>query len=761
MPKVQTIQTNFTGGEMSPKLSGRVDIAKYNNCAKELTNVVPLIFGGAESRDGTLMIASSKNPDKKCRLIPFVFNVSQSYVLEFGDLYMRVFANSGQVEASPGVPYEIETEITLEMLPEINYAQSADVMILVHEALHPQRLMRLGHADWVIGNLILSCPPLTDDHRIYPDADLSIPVPGGVGGMTFTASDAVFSAGDLSRRLHGGGGVAVMSGSIAPFNTAPVDVTTPFNTDTIPAGEWYISGRPIAPDGKIRIGSPSGDFLLSGQQVSISLDSTVGFRPEDHGAIIVSTKNRSNDLGDLVVEIISIDSGNTATGIVRSAFNAKKNAGSGSQWETADWEMRDSILSEGKYPRSVAFKEQRLYLGGGLQNPSRLWASETANIYNFGWFNSFTPMNSTSNYGDSVLQDISSLDFKIAESQEPILHLVATKGLMALTSSGVFSIEGGVERPVSPTNVQIKNQSDIGASIVRPARVQDEMYFVNRSGNKLFSSAYSIERDGFQSSDVSKIANHIAGVGIVDMAYQAEPSSVMYLVLADGSMATLSIDREENVIAWARHYTDGEFESVASIPAAEGNQVWVVVRRGEQRGVELFSPDVVMDSTIQGYVPTGSAIWGGLDHLEGKEVAVVGDGFYFGKHIVTDGTVTISREVQSIQVGLSFNQRIVLLPPEIPSQTGTSQGKNLSINKISAKFLDTIGASINGEPIGGRKFDVDGLGEPLQPFSGWDRVETLGVQTNDDPEQCTVTIEQQHPFNMHVLAVVREVTVND
>lgn len=761
--KSSLIQTNFTGGEMSPKLYGRVDIAKYNNCAKELRNVVPLIFGGAESRDGTVFVASTKDSTKRSRLIPFSFSSSQSYVLEFGDLYMRVFTAGGQVETSPGVPYEVETEISADMLPALNFAQSADTMILAHELLHPQKVTRLGHAAWVVDYLNLTCPPLTDDHRIYPDADLNGLMIGGHGSYNVTASDDVFHAGDYTRYIHAAGGVASIN-TVVSGNTAGVNVVTPFAASSATAGNWYISGGLS----EATIYSPSGDYLMEGDDVSISFG-IASLRPGDEGVYITSVKNRTNDLGDLVVRLDFISSATVATGKVVSAFNAKKVS---NQWKPSVIEVRDGIFSEGRFPSAVAFKDQRLYLGGGVQNPSRLWASEIGDIYNFGWSNSFTPQTSTSSTGDSVLQDTSSLDFKIAESQEPIAHLITTKGLMALTFSGVFSIEGGVERPVTPTNVQIKNQSDIGANIVRPVRVQDEMYFVNRAGGKLFSCAYSIESDGFRSSDVSKMADHIASIGIVEIAYQREPNSILYVVLADGTMATLTIDREENVIAWSRHVTDGEVESVVAVPEKGNDQVWMIVRRdingSSVRQVERFEPTVTMDSAIIGTQPGGADVWAGLDHLEGKQVQVVGDGQYMGTFTVHGGEVELPRAVESVIIGLGFQQRIVMLPPEAPTQNGTSQGKNLSLGPVRANFLNTLGAKIyigdriqNAEPVGLRALDVDQFDTPVEPFTGWHKLDALGVSTVLEPEQTQVTIIQEYPLKMHVRAVAREVTVND
>ena len=57
--------------------------------------------GGAQNRPGTQFVQEVSDSTKVVRLIPFVFNSDQTYVLEFGDLYMRVIKDGvQQVEAS-------------------------------------------------------------------------------------------------------------------------------------------------------------------------------------------------------------------------------------------------------------------------------------------------------------------------------------------------------------------------------------------------------------------------------------------------------------------------------------------------------------------------------------------------------------------------------------------------------------------------------------------------------------------------------------
>lgn len=83
-------QLNFSGGEIAPSVQVRVDTIKYATALKQMRNAFTMRSGGATSRPGTKFVCEVKDSSKKIRLIPFVFNSSQTYVLEFGNLYMRV-----------------------------------------------------------------------------------------------------------------------------------------------------------------------------------------------------------------------------------------------------------------------------------------------------------------------------------------------------------------------------------------------------------------------------------------------------------------------------------------------------------------------------------------------------------------------------------------------------------------------------------------------------------------------------------------------
>ena len=106
--------STFTAGEISPRLEGRVSIEKYREGLSDLTNMIVQPHGGVQRRPGTEYLGEVKTSTNYTRLIPFEFKTADTYALEFGNQYMRVFRNGLQVlsaaktisaitKANPGV----------------------------------------------------------------------------------------------------------------------------------------------------------------------------------------------------------------------------------------------------------------------------------------------------------------------------------------------------------------------------------------------------------------------------------------------------------------------------------------------------------------------------------------------------------------------------------------------------------------------------------------------------------------------------------
>jgi hypothetical protein len=163
MAKVSPGFTNFTRGELSPLCTGRVDYQGYFDGATELTNFLVRVQGPITRRPGSMYVATAKGGTSPVRVIPFEFSTEQAYVLEFGDYYIRVFRDRGQVLSSGGTTaYEIATPYPASDIFDIKYTQSADTVYLAHPKYRTQKLTRTGHTSWSIAGVTTQYGPALD-----------------------------------------------------------------------------------------------------------------------------------------------------------------------------------------------------------------------------------------------------------------------------------------------------------------------------------------------------------------------------------------------------------------------------------------------------------------------------------------------------------------------------------------------------------------------------------------------------------------------
>ena len=174
MTDLRAYQPSFTAGELSPALWARVDLSKYGSGLKTALNLFIHPHGGASNRAGFEFISEVKTSANNACLIPFQFNTVQSYELEFGNLYFRVFRDGGVV-LSGGLPYEVVTPYLHGQLDELVFIQEADVMYIVHPLHAPRKLARLADDNWTL--TVVAFAPSTA-------------APGGVAASNVTGSGA-------------------------------------------------------------------------------------------------------------------------------------------------------------------------------------------------------------------------------------------------------------------------------------------------------------------------------------------------------------------------------------------------------------------------------------------------------------------------------------------------------------------------------------------------------------------------------------------
>jgi len=241
--RVIQVQTNFTSGELDPKLRARIDLQQYYNGLEQAQNIIIQPQGGFVRRNGTKYLAElPSSAGTAVRMVHFEFSVNDSYMLIFVDERMYVFKDGVQITNinGSGDDYLTVTKITDTVIPTMCWAQSADTLIIVQESMIPQKIVRgATDASWTISDLSFSYIP----KYAY---SLTVTQPGATltpdvedGKVTLTASASVFSAGNVDQYIDASPQgrariVEYVSGTVVKAITeVPF-----FNTDAIASGDW-------------------------------------------------------------------------------------------------------------------------------------------------------------------------------------------------------------------------------------------------------------------------------------------------------------------------------------------------------------------------------------------------------------------------------------------------------------------------------------------------------------------------------------------
>jgi hypothetical protein len=681
-------QRAFSGGELAPSLHARSDLAKYSSGAKTLRNMFVLPHGGASNRPGTKFIAEVKNSAARVRLIPFQFSSSQTYVLEFGNLYMRVYSNGAQVLLA-GVPYEIVTPYTTADLATLKYTQSADVMTIAHPSYASRNLSRTGHTAWTLATISLA-PALA-----APAGPAATPTNGtGAGAaIAFSYKVTAVNTGTLEESL------ASVAATCSNYALNPATGT--FNTITWSA----VTGA-----AKYNIYKETNGGGIHGYIGSAT-------------ALTFLDSNLAGDEADTPPE-------------TRDPFAAAN------------------------YPGVVTYHQQRRVFGGSTTAPQTVWMSQSGNYSNFN-------VSSPSRDDDGVT-------FTLASPQvNEIRHFVALNDLLVLTSGGEFKVTGGGSSggdPITPSAVLVRPQGYRGSSHVPPLIVGETALFVQQKGSIVRDLGYSLESDGYTGNDLSVLANHLFESNTVaEWAYAQAPHSIVWAVMADGTLLSLTYLKEHQVWAWSHHDTSGTFESVAVVSEGSEDAVYVSVLRtlntgGVKRFVERFQTRIVNDVTDAFFVDCGLSYSGipattisGLTHLNGETVTILADGSVSASQTVSGGAITLPHSASVVHVGLGYTAELQTLDLDVTTLRQSANAKR-RVTEVLVKVERSRGmwAGPDADHMTEvKQRDFEPYGDPIALFTG-------DFKLSIPPSwgrSGSIVLQQRDPLPLTVLAVIPEVDI--
>lgn len=881
MPRASTIRTTFNAGELSPLMDGRVDVAKYNNGCRVMENFIPSVQGPAVRRPGTRYVAEVKNSAQRTWLARFEFNSTQSFILEFGDYYLRFYTNHGELltgsvtayktsstvtmtVATPGVVtwtahglsndtairfsttgalpgltagttyyvlnatantfnvaatkggtaittfgpntpthtagvlysigdlvsssginyycisqhaiqappnatywypltgsiYEIPTPYSSADLTDSTYnnftlsmVQSGDVIYIAHPSYPTQQLSRYSNTKWTINDVPFTNGPFKTQNV---DRTITVYASATTGSVTLTANSSIFTA--------------AMVGSFVYLEPADLSNIKPWTAGQESASNPYNKIR--RSDGKTYIcttnGTPSVGYVWrTGPDKPIH---TYGIEDDGDGHSISGTTCEKQglswqfvDSGYGYAKITGYTSGTVVTATVQGNWGVPAGV-VGAVNATFRWALGAFSGAEG-YPSKVTFFRERLALASGIQ----LYFSCAGDFENFG-----AKDDSGNIVADKAIQVTISSD-----QANTIQWLAPTQALVIGTTGAEFAcMENTSTEAFAPGNVKIEQQTSDGSRAIAPIRVGYSTLMVQQSGRKLKEIAYNFQQNGYISSDLSVLAEHVTQGGIDQITWHKEPYVAMWGVRGDGTLLGFTFNKEQDVIGWHRHPLGGSgiVESVCTMssPTGSTDELWLIVKRTinsvTKRYVEYLA-DGYQEGDDQAdafYVDCGATYSGpststisGLSYLEGQTVQILVNGASHPDRVVTGGAITLQYATTKAQVGLGYVSTLQTNRIEGGAGDGTAQGKTKRINKVVIRFYNTLGAKAGPDANNLDTIEFRTGSDPMDSapplFTGDKLVEWPGGYDFDG--YCMV--KQTQPLPMTVVAIMPQVTTFD
>ena len=407
--------------------------------------------------------------------------------------------------------------------------------------------------------------------------------------------------------------------------------------------------------------------------------------------------------------------------------------------------------ASGDYPCTCTFHENRLAFSGTTSQPNTIWLSKT------GSFEDFTV---------GVLDD-DAMEIALASDQvNAIQWLVSSTYLTLGTTAGEWRISAtDPDYPITPTDITAKRELVYGSCNRKAVHVGKDILFIQRQRRKVRQLNYQWQNAGYIAPDLTVLAEHITAGGVSEIAFQQEPFSILWGIRNDGDLLGLTYLPEHEVYAWHHHSTQGEFESIATIPAGNQNDLYAIIQREINSAVSRFvevMADPFTSSELKDayYVDSGIAYNGtstttltGATHLRLTPVVALADGrIESGLTVDATGGVTISQEAEEVVIGLPYTATLETLRIEVPADRGTSQGRVKRISEAILRLYKTHIFSIGP--------DEDTL---IEHKTG------VSLYTGDYPAKITggseregrIVTQDANPTPLTIRGIVSKVSVGD
>jgi len=668
------IATSFNGGEISPRMGGRVDTAVYQVAVDQAQNFVPTVEGAIVKRPGFEYIRGAAATASW--LTQFRFNLTQDYVIEWSDGKLRFYTNEARIETSPNVPYEVAVPYTAAEAPFVSFQQSFDRLYLDHPAHPPARLTRTSATTFVYEVLPFADGPFAD--RNTNQAAL-VTASGTTGVVTLTSTTPIFLGGHVG----------------APFRLEALDFST------ITAWEAQMKAVTIGAirrsEGRAYTAATAGTTgtIQPIHSTGSEWDGSNTNDVNDKGPFGIRWTYRHDQFGQLRIDAVTSPTTATAT-VIRT--------------------LPDSVTSVGSW----RWTHGAFSTAAGWPSVVIAWAGRLCHFKNFELLASVA--GDYLNHAAYTASGITPADLafrRTLSTEDPVLWAMGDRKLIVGTASREIAI-GAINSAsaVAGDNIEAVPQSFYGSERVFPAQIGTTGVFVQRGGRKLRQAEYDFARDRYAAANMTVWCRHITRGGITQMTFQKEPEELLVAVRGDGQLIVHPHAPEQDIKGFARIlHGNGRVLSAVCCANSSGDQdaLWVLVERADGvRSVECMATwhddeDPIEDAF---YVDSGTTVMAaagqthftGATHLADRAVSILAaGGVVTGVTVAADGSFTVPASVvpadraYRLTVGLPYTARVVTLRPELRGSGETSQGRRQRLVKMVLRLIATTGIKIGAK----------------------------------------------------------------
>lgn len=764
MAKVRKTQTDFSRGETSPSLDGRLDLDSLYKGLKRISNFIPKPQGGLTRRDGTEYIATVADVESK--LVEYEYDETR-YILLFQPNIIYIYKGKTKLDI------EISTEYTATDVSNMVYAQAKDYLV-ISTGRHFQKLSRLSEEAWTIEDIEQEDGPYLDQNesdvhltattisdRAVLEAFKDSFVEADVGkyvefkedndhilakilevtdarNAIVEVQDNIMTEPDKQAKIAYSSPNVEISNNVAVFDRYSVG-----NYIRIADNTWHLvtaftSTVEVAVDAAVTMiaaGSLAEDKTrLYDREIiqEVEADDPL-FTVADVGLLLRMNFSEIQVWGKITQLLsdttVRVDANDP---LPRDIFDGRNisNNGRTKKFRLGAWG------STRGYPKALCFYRDRLVAYGSTLQPNTFWSSSTQDYFNFAP----TEIDSTVTALNAITAEFNST--RIANAS----FLMEGKVLFLGTNSGVWQISPSyLSDSINPENTRGTKEDSFGADRVRPEFVDSGVIFVQRHGKKIRELYFNFNDQSYISNDLNVLAEHLfENDRIVEITYQAEPHGLIWVRTQNGLLFSLTYSRRGQKLAWARHDFGG---TVKSICITENNvegrdNLYLIVKRGSLVTLEVMTSSCLLDCSSTGV--------SGYDRFEGQLIWAIIDNEVYQEVMVINGSITIPFNYTTVVAGLFHDGEIGFHSPDMPmSDFTTTHGSKKRITDMLIKVQDSMSFDIeydgNKTEVGDRPF---GTFQKQLPYSA-DHFISIGGIADYSP---VISLMHRTPTPLNVLA---------